>query len=371
MKKLIITSILTIGSIANAEPMRGFDYLGMQHPRWNCDASIEALPEGAALGTLHGSFGRGLDCIEKAYASGKVKLHRVHLENGTCVNNNVCAKGENLHGYNLRSLEKAAINKSPKLITPMIDSCTAYKRLANRYGVELLCSPLLEHQLSPKAFAAVAEEIKKKISGITIVNSPRTPRIRVSRDYIIEQHGDDVKAPIVSLDGKSFEVSDFQGLLKKNADSKIVFVWASSFNGRQIGGAFTPIARRTNFPTPAKFKEAAEAFTARSPVKSVDISGCGAGRFDGRKDETGGLVLLSKNTGGYKVVTPKRCGQFKHVTLIAKDGKKVRARFSGLANGDRAHYNAPRGHNKMPVAFILNRIRIDLPTRCAKLDRCE
>jgi hypothetical protein len=370
MKKLIITSILTVSSIAHAVPMRGFDYLGMQHPRWNCDASIEALPQGAALGTLHGSFGDRLDCIEKAYASTKVKLHRVHLENGTCVNNNVCAKSENLHGYNLRSLEKAATNKSPKLLDPMIATCSAYKRLADRYGVELLCSPLLEHQLSPRAFAAIAEEIKKNVSGITIVNSPRTPRIRVSKDYLLEQHGDNVKAPIVSLDGKTFEYSDFTGLLKKNADSKIVFVWSQTFNGREEG-PFVPIAKRTNFPTPAKFREAAEAFTARLPIKSVDVSGCGAGRFDGRKDETGGLVLLSKNTNGYKVVTPKKCGQFKHVTLIAKDGKKVRARFSGLANGDRAHYNAPRGYNKMPTAFILNRVRIELPTRCAKLDRCE
>jgi hypothetical protein len=240
-----ILFVLLIGTATLAiqnKPLVGVDYLALQSKHWKCQQSLDVLPNRIALGTLHGSFGSDLSCVEQFYKSGKVSIHRVHSENGPGLNNNNLGRHEWLYGYTIHKLEKHAKQKNPRLVSRIVEVCSKYIELAKPYGVEVWCSPVLEHVLSVKAFNNLADAVQERLPGITIVNSPRDTHR--ARGYVIERHGKKARAPIVSADGDVRPV--FSNYLRRNPQALIVFQWHPSYNGRK-GLKFTPIKQRRKF----------------------------------------------------------------------------------------------------------------------------
>lgn len=59
--------------------MNGLDYLGMGHPKWPTDLTIQSTPKGWAIGVFDTTFGDVLPALQKHLASGKFPAARIQL----------------------------------------------------------------------------------------------------------------------------------------------------------------------------------------------------------------------------------------------------------------------------------------------------
>jgi hypothetical protein len=233
----------------------GFDYLGIQSPHWNCDAMLaplKTLPGKVPAGVLvDHTFGSNDSCIHRLLQSGKVHSLRLHLMNATCVRNRVCHGSEYLFGYTIQSLERAIVNRDPKLFAKLANAA----RMAANYGVyypgvKIYVSGLLEHNLSRTAASILVSFLRSVLPAhVDVVDDPANPYAPLP-GTILEAHGPHHRAPIVSLDGQSAEDVDIEAF--KTHGSMFSLIWARSYNCR-LNGAFIDPRRRKNCPSQDQF----------------------------------------------------------------------------------------------------------------------
>jgi hypothetical protein len=231
---------------AKADPLNGYDFLGLQHPNFNLSTQIDSIPKKSALGILWSTFGESTAAIEEALQSGKFDAVRIHLSNGPGLRNNQLGNYENLFGYTVQSFDQEVQDQNPALLESFRSRAQAVRELLEKYpNVGCYISPVLEHNLSTPSFRILADVVFEVAPNCAIVNNPLNERsIELRANEILEIHGlkpapQDVPY-IISLDG---EMKVPQGFSKMYQDSVIRFLWKPSYNCREEGRFVDPRER--------------------------------------------------------------------------------------------------------------------------------
>lgn len=243
-------------SFTKADGIIGYDLLALQHPDFPVDRALSEVPTGSALGVLLDSFGDDRAVITKALKSGRFNYFRIHLANGPGLRNRQLGDYENLAGLNVKSFENKILKSDVKILASIVERAKFVNQLAADFPrIKCFVSPVLEHNLSPKAFSILAEAVKTAAPLCSIVDNPVNGwSYQLAADQVLEIHG--ANAPpsgqyIASQDGDLGESNDFLAL-HKNAFIK--FIWKSGYNCRVAGGFIDP-RQRTNCATISFFSE--------------------------------------------------------------------------------------------------------------------
>ena len=268
--RLLIISLLVAARTAGAEPLQGYDVLGLAQ---YCNRYLEA-PRLPAVSTLLNTFGDPLPCLDKALARGGLAVVQVDLIDATCWRNKVCPPGVP------KPDDLRTIKKRSQLVS----------KLAVKYpSVEFWVSPALEHDI--KSAGTVAKMMKAAQDGCPtckVINSPFSG----AKNPPLELHGTKVRAFAVSGDGaSSFDgdnlSSDGNGFEHRVSGSYNTFLWYNEMNGRVTGeiGKPAPPKERTCWPTKALFIQAAKVAEPEAPVPPAPPRCKEVRKIDGRKGE--------------------------------------------------------------------------------------
>lgn len=259
----------------SATQVRGQDYLAAQLPAFKI-GNAAAIPTGSAVGSLDTTFGSSLEPIRTLLNIVKPSYYRVHLINGPCIRNRNCGKYEIGYGYSKENFSKALESRNPKILGYLKQRTLAYKNLSLGFPTTgFLVSPVLEHNLSGKAFAVAADAVKSVWPEVQLVNSPMAagPAARYLGAWI-ERHGSQPQrdADIVSTDGASADQIDMAAFLKRTSQAKIVMVWTGSYNCR-VPEWQDPRIRKA-CPTASTMELMPHLFDPTPPPPPLSFSGC-------------------------------------------------------------------------------------------------
>lgn len=261
--------LLALTSFAVAEPVKGRDYLALQHARFKAGQAADYLQAGQATGNLDWTFGESLGPVETLLQRARPSFHRVHILNTVCVRNGNCGRYEPLAGYRRIDLEIAILKKDKKVLNKLKSRVWLYMMLAKQYpNTKMLVSPVLEHDLGQKAWRVLADAVLEVWPDAQLVNSPNKGiKPERYRGAWIESHGSKPLqgADIVSTDGEEITDIDVDAYLKRTASAKIVYAWSRVDNCRHQG-AFQDPRQRTRCPTAGNFEELAHILDAVPPA---------------------------------------------------------------------------------------------------------
>lgn len=226
-----------------AEPIMGADHLALLSPFYGSEELRKDPPE--ALGVLWRTFGTDLKPLETLLETRKVKFLRIHLLNGPGLRNNQLAPNETLSGLSLKKFRRALSARDPSLLELVrSEARSVCEYLAQKFPhVTVLCSPMLEHNLSPTEFQILEEVVREAAPSVTIVNNPVRESALPKSQTLREFHGfPTAEAELISLDGSEFS-STPEHYARRFPNSKIVFWWTKEMNCRKPGPFIAPSAR--------------------------------------------------------------------------------------------------------------------------------
>lgn len=209
----------------------GLDLLGIASKNWDMKATLNAFPQGWALGLFADeTFGPlAVKNTTKLLATGKVEAVRVHLN------------WDSKHGLpSLKKIKKLA----PK-----------WQALAVNYPtIHFYISPTCEYDSTSKSAVKEMLDLTASIcTSCTIVQTPSGKGVIVD-GYVIEKHGKAVAKPgeIVSYDGGKggeglFDI-DAAKWIASNSNAAICFAWAPLFNMAEAHNTLPP-NKRTASPS--------------------------------------------------------------------------------------------------------------------------
>jgi hypothetical protein len=264
----LVTPTYAADSTVPVERLFGQDWLGLQHKAWPLKTSLSLLPANSGVGILHGSFGSSMANIEAVLASDKVVAVRVHLVNGSCIRGKRCdsSRKEFGSGFDAGSFNTAVLRRDKKVLNEVAKRAKIYSKLAEKYPTKVIyLSPVLEHNLSLKAFQILADIVKREAPNTILVNNPMNARaFRTKRQWVLESHDPDFKYRnircISSPDGLAATDTDTKKYFDLTKECIMVLNWVGRFNGR-VGdnldskGNFIHPYDRTHFPQKRHFED--------------------------------------------------------------------------------------------------------------------
>lgn len=218
----------------------GEDYYAVQSSYWNLPHSFTyPMPAPSAYGSLDTSFGTNIAPISALLTSTGTTKYRVHIINGPCIRDGNCGQYEIGRGFNKVTFNNAVLTHEQRVLAPYRQRVGAYRDLASHFpGVTFYLSPVLEHDLSEKAWRILADTARQVWPGVTLDNSPDggVP-IEHYLGALFERHGDHPQpdADINSLDGISATQIDIDAWIHRIHAAPhilIAFLWIDLFNCR-------------------------------------------------------------------------------------------------------------------------------------------
>lgn len=238
----------------------GRDPLGALSPKYRLDllvASVrkiqKVIPTGSLIDT---TFGPNVQVLRPVFDSGITNIHRAHLLNATCVNNNRCWAGDKLNGYNLARIESEAKNPNSNLSRLLCQQAQIVLQWQQAYAnIRFLISPLLEHQVTAAAVAAMRNTLAGCAPSLSFVDSPRNgANYAKVPGTLLEKHGV-FTADWASNDGSSAVDIDIEAWRSSvGPPPNIGLIWATCDNGRYPDEDNPPRPDlRKGFPTADQF----------------------------------------------------------------------------------------------------------------------
>lgn len=254
MDKILLILLALSGATRNYRATNniGFDYLGL--------ARYSILPPTCpkAIGTLDVSFGDPIKPLSILLSKCPSSYLRIHMLNGSCLRLHSCQRGDPLYSYTQMSLSRILGRGiiPHRLRSHIRAKVTVFKLLAESYPkTRFLISPILEHNLSKKAWRVLASSVKATWPGVQLVNNALNPRnAERYRGAKIESHSDRFSgADIYSLDGTTNpNISEWLTKCRKSKAISCLF-WTERFNCKNSDKFIAPKAR-TACPTTSDFK---------------------------------------------------------------------------------------------------------------------
>jgi len=249
---LFVCLILAKEVIAAPVQKLGFDHLALLSEHYSESEVIRALPNGSALGVLWRTFGTDLPKIERVLQSGKISVLRIHLLNGPGLRNNQLGPYESLWGLSLSEFRKLVRRRDPGILGIIAgEASSVCESIASRFPkVTVLCSPILEHNLSEEEFRIVFDVTSKAAPSTKIVDNPVSLTARQHPQALLELHGrPKINADIVSLDGEQPKAGESpESYLRDYPSTQVVFWWTSEMNCRTPGPFLDPRSRKACWP---------------------------------------------------------------------------------------------------------------------------
>lgn len=229
MRPLLLAVLMLISVHARAD---GLSYLGMCHPTWDCDASLQGWSS-EPLGWLENTFGTRCQCVDRFLSFPQPKVIRAHLINSPCMRNNRCGAYEVLHGETAASASRKIVRGDKRLLRKFNRVLERFRERLSKATGELTCyvSPCLECDLYEPARRVLANLVSAAVPNCRIVDNPY--RRRCLKEYICEKHGKNpnLAAPcIVDLDGIDASEVSLNKWLVKYSHCDIRFVWSTWMN---------------------------------------------------------------------------------------------------------------------------------------------
>lgn len=263
-KLFLVFGFLIFAAPLHADPVHGYDVLGVAK---YCKVFLNA-PKLPAVSTLLRTFGDPMPCIEERIKQGGLTDVQYNLRDATCHRNKTCPAG-----------------------TPSLTDWQDIKKLSIKVNeqavkypaVKFWISPYLEHDFKdPKIVKKACKIAVKYCPTCECINEPFSG----ARNKLIplEIHGTKVSAWSVSGDGASiFDgdniKNDGNSFQHRLAGKKFTFAWWNELNGRCQGEKdFTPISKRTNWPTVDQFTHAYQTLIKEEDPKQNAPSACKAVR---------------------------------------------------------------------------------------------
>lgn len=244
LKNILLLVVILFPTYSYATPDIGFDLLGLAH--------YSNLPTRSpkSIGCLDSTFGDPIPNIIKLSSRGSLDNIRVHLLDGSCLRLHNCAKGDPLYGYTTASFERMLFKKHSRISRQLITRLSRYKELAGLYpNVHFFISPILEHNLSKKAWRILANQVKNVFPEVRLVNNALNPKnAERYRGAWIEDHGykGNRTSEISSLDGAT--EGNMRDWIQSCARKKLCFYWTERFNCKDSDRWIAP-KKRTSCPT--------------------------------------------------------------------------------------------------------------------------
>lgn len=251
------------------ERIIGYDYLAAQHPRFNVVEANQFTSKHSALGTLDFTFGAEITPISNLLGSDNFDAYRVHFINGPGLRGGVAAPYEITYGYTVSSFNAAIENRKPEIISYLKKRLRLYKQLALHFvGVKFIVSPMLEHNLTAKAYRVLADTVLDVWPSVQLDNNGLDSHERYRGSWI-ESHGVNPGwgLDISSLDGDDATDIAVQKWLNKTVAQKITYVWTRSYNCRCQGAWEDPRSRKS-CPKAYQFEEVGHIVNKRPPKPS-------------------------------------------------------------------------------------------------------
>lgn len=206
--------------------MKGLDLLGIAHKNWKIGPTLNAFPQGWALGAFARTFGDAMPHVRQFLDSGKVSAFRLQ------------AWWDNAH--------RIADMKYLKKELPRWES------LAKQYPhIPFYISHSCEYsEKNRKEVIRRVSLVQNLCPSCRVVQTPMHSPV-VKDIGLVEWHGSKAKAKageIASTDGNELQQMEAEGWMQKNAAAELVFGWGAEFNGRHAHTTEPPLARDT-FPS--------------------------------------------------------------------------------------------------------------------------
>lgn len=204
---------------------RALDFLGLAHPNWKLQPTLDAFPQGFAIGCFADTFGNPIPKLRQFFDSGKVSAFRLQ------------AWWDNAHKIApLAHLKK----ELPK-----------WESLAKQYPhIPFYISHSCEYsEQNRKEVIRRVSLVQNLCPSCKIVQTPMHSPV-VPGVGFVEYHGSKAKAKageIASTDGNEICQMDSLKWMQSNAAGELVFGWNAEFNGRNAHTTEPPM-QRDSFP---------------------------------------------------------------------------------------------------------------------------
>lgn len=210
----------------------GQSYLGMCHPTWPCELSLQQLTH-LNTGWLEHTFGEACPCADKLLRSRRPKTIRIHLLNGPCLRNRRCGRYEPFYGMSIAKANRLIAQQEPTLIQKItVIMQRASERLAKaRQPITCYVSACLECDLRYEQRLFLAKMAATFFPQCVIVDNPVLDRCLDG--YVCEKHGPKpkLKAPcIADLDGVASESIDVKQYLEHTRQCAVRYLWTHAYN---------------------------------------------------------------------------------------------------------------------------------------------
>lgn len=224
----------------------GFDIVALQLPRQDAQAIADLLPPNVPVGWLDGTFTQDPTNVELLLRTRKVAKAIVAIFNGPGIRNGQTVDTDGP----VKGMNKAAFNsKLEKGDFALRDYFKArvsfYKDLATKYPcTTFYVKPILEHDVSEKAFKVVADWTHQVWPGVPLVNSPVSGWAGSYAGSCLEKHGENTSGACASsLDGKSLYSIDRAAWRARTANQLYTLSWIDTANCRTPGKWLPPLER--------------------------------------------------------------------------------------------------------------------------------
>jgi hypothetical protein len=232
---VILSLALTITCSSARAQNVALSYLGMCHPKWPCEKSIQAfdgLPV-IRFGWLEQTFGEQCPCVDKLLQDERPKEVRVHIANGPCLRNKRCGRYEVFAGETIGSAQRAIKATKPAIIRKYVRILDRLRsRLAKSRGA-LTCyvSPVLESDFDGRTRKILHSLTASYLPSCTLVDNPL--RGNCIRGVVCERHGPNpgLTSPcIADLDGIDANEISVPKFLRNTKACDMSFVWSVGLN---------------------------------------------------------------------------------------------------------------------------------------------
>ena len=277
MMRLLIC-ILLICNVAYATPKYGQDFLALQSEQFNVNNAIRYNKVGTSTGNLDFTFSDSLDNVIKILDDLQPVYHRIHFIDGSCIRNNNCGSYSYVHGMNMSRFETAVLTKNKKMFSKLGSRVKLYCGLKEQYpNTKFLFSPVLEHNLSKRAWRILAKFVLQKCSGVQLVNSPMARGAAEKyHGAWIERHGTKSinRVDIISTDGEGISDINIKKFIRDTKRAKIVYSWDRMYNCRTNSSMFVDPRDRIWCPKKSAFSLLSHIFDEREAAKKFTGTNC-------------------------------------------------------------------------------------------------
>lgn len=246
---LLLFSVLFV--LVSDTQNRGVSYIGMCH-RLVRGKDVLSMYSGAETINIHlliRTFNRnGCPAFESLASDPRPMVLHISLLNGPGLRNRRLQRHEFLHGYSVKSAERAILRNDKRVLRQVIHAAGEARRLIEmremRFTV-IRVKPVLESDFSMKVRQKLARLVSREIPNAEVVDNPH--RDTCLKQYLCETHGENTDGEILDLDGLDYSEANRVKWEREGRQKVGLFVWKYCNNGFQAGEAWKPPLTRTNW----------------------------------------------------------------------------------------------------------------------------